>query len=75
MTTTLERVQALTASIAAAAPEIEAARSVPDAVVDALKAAGGGPGPGPGAAAPATPTANSVEPAATVRARSAVSGR
>jgi alkylation response protein AidB-like acyl-CoA dehydrogenase len=40
MTTTLERVQALTASIAAAAPEIEAARSVPDAVVDALKAAG-----------------------------------
>jgi alkylation response protein AidB-like acyl-CoA dehydrogenase len=40
MTTTLERVQALTASIAAAAPEIEAARSVPESIVDALKTAG-----------------------------------
>jgi alkylation response protein AidB-like acyl-CoA dehydrogenase len=38
--TTLERVQALTESIAAAAPEIEAARSVPAALVDELKAAG-----------------------------------
>jgi alkylation response protein AidB-like acyl-CoA dehydrogenase len=40
MSTTLERVQVLTESIAAAGPEIEAARSVPDSIVDALKAAG-----------------------------------
>ena len=40
MATTLERVEALTASIAAAAPEIETARSVPDSIVAALKAAG-----------------------------------
>ena len=40
MTSTLERVQALSGSIAAAAPEIEAARSVPTAIVDELKAAG-----------------------------------
>ncbi len=37
---TLERVQALTESIAAASPDIEVARSVPDSIVDALKAAG-----------------------------------
>jgi len=40
MSTTLERVQALAESIAAAAPEIEAARSVPTVIVDDLKAAG-----------------------------------
>jgi alkylation response protein AidB-like acyl-CoA dehydrogenase len=40
MSTTLTRVQALTESIAAAAPEIEAARSVPDSLVDELKTAG-----------------------------------
>jgi|RhiMethySRZTD1v2_1073278.scaffolds.fasta_scaffold301674_2 alkylation response protein AidB-like acyl-CoA dehydrogenase len=40
MSTTLERVQALAESIAAAGPEIEAARSVPVSIVDDLKAAG-----------------------------------
>ena len=40
MSTTLERVEALTETIAAAGPEIEAARSVPDSIVDALKVAG-----------------------------------
>jgi alkylation response protein AidB-like acyl-CoA dehydrogenase len=37
---TLERVQALTESIAAASPDIEVARAVPGSIVDALKAAG-----------------------------------
>jgi indole-3-acetate monooxygenase len=40
MSRTLERVQALTETIAAAGPEIEAARSVPDPIIDALKIAG-----------------------------------
>ena len=40
MSTTLERVEALTETIAAAGPEIEASRSVPDSIVDALKGAG-----------------------------------
>ena len=40
MSTTLERVEPLIEGIAAAGPEIEAARSVPDSIVDALKRAG-----------------------------------
>jgi hypothetical protein len=40
MSSTLERVGALTESIAAAGPEIEAGRSVPTSIVDALKTAG-----------------------------------